>query len=160
MSRVDRWLSLVLLAFAGLWCWAVLATVPGARSVGEPGPRQFPLLLGALLAGLALWMLLASFRPAARPALSTEAPPQGAWHEARVVAATFALLLLYGFLMARIGFVLATPLVLVLALAGLLGRRNWHGILAISLGFTAACHLIFNVLLQAHLPRGSWIHLF
>jgi len=27
-------------------------------------------------------------------------------------------------------------------------------------GFTAGCHVIFNLLLQANLPRGNWIHLF
>lgn len=158
MKRVDRWLAAALLAFAGLWSWAVLATIPGPQAPGEPGPQQFPLLLGAGLALLALWVLGATFAPAKDGAADEGRPTTR--REVRVVGATFALLLLYGFLMARIGFVLATPVVLVLAMAGLLGRRNWRGILAIAFGFTAACHVIFNVLLQANLPHGTWISLF
>jgi putative tricarboxylic transport membrane protein len=158
VARRERWLAAGLLLFAGGWVWVVLATVTGARSEGEPGPRAFPLLLGGLLAALALILLAGTLgRRAASDPPEDEAPVTR--NEVWVVASLFALLLAYGYLLPRIGFLLATPLALIAALAGILGMRNARGILAFAFGFTLACHAIFNWLLEANLPRGSWLRL-
>ena len=167
-NRTNRWVGIALLGFSGLWIWVVLATIPGPASPEEPGPRMFPLILGSLLALLALFVLAGSFKKNAERAAAQESgqpPSKGGLsgdqrQEVMVVLTTFLLLVAYGFLMEQIGFILATPLVLVLIMVFLLGQRNWRKLLAIPIGFTLGCHLIFNVLLEANLPRGNWIRLF
>jgi hypothetical protein len=69
---------------------------------------------------------------------------------------TFGLLMLYAFLMERVGFLVSTPIVLVLTLAVLLQIRSWVFIAMMSVGTTLVCWLVFVLLLRVPLPRGSW----
>lgn len=165
-SKVDRWLgpSLMLLALA--WLWLVQIDIPDIRTEGEPGPRAFPILLGVVLAGLGLLMallaLLSTRRHVGRvlPDLAqslTEAIPPLTSREAGVAAGTFGLLILYAFLLDKAGFVIATPVVIALTMAGLLRMRTWGAIASLAVGFTFGCWVIFDALLGTPLPRGSWV---
>jgi hypothetical protein len=77
-------------------------------------------------------------------------------HELRIVFGTFGLLLLYAFLMEKTGFLVSTPVVLVLCMAGVLRMRNWRFIALMSIGTTLVCWIVFAVLLRVPLPRGAW----
>jgi hypothetical protein len=66
------------------------------------------------------------------------------------------LLVLYAFLMEKTGFLVSTPIVLVLGMAGILRMRRWRFIALMSGGTTLVCWLVFAVLLRVPLPRGSW----
>ena len=77
-------------------------------------------------------------------------------HEAFIVGGTFVLLVLYAFLLEKAGFLLSTPLVVVLAMRALLRRQSWTLTLLLAAGITISCWLIFVVLLEAPLPRGTW----
>lgn len=154
LNRVDRWLGACLALTAIVWLWLCYTYIPGARSAGEPGPRAFPILLGIVLAGLGLAITVSAFAGSAKSAAeSTEALTR---REARIVAATFALLMLYPFLLDKLGFLTATPVAVLLALHGILRVRSWLASCVLAAGLTSACWLFFVLLLKAPLPRGAW----
>lgn len=168
MARVDRPLGVVLTFVALVWVWLVYTRIPDAGTEW-PGPRGFPLLLGVILAILGVWMAVAA-PPGPRPTApegrgtrpthddpgSLIPDPRSRHRELAVAGGTFGVLILYAFLLEHAGFLIATPLVIVLIMAGLLRLRRRLPILWLAAGFTLGCWLIFEAL-GTPLPRGSWI---
>jgi putative tricarboxylic transport membrane protein len=155
LDRVDRWLGPCLLVLAVVWLWLTFTFIPGARGEGEPGPRAFPVLLGILLVLLGgLVTASAFFRFPSKLPDETESATR---REALIAATTFGLLMLYAFLLEKLGFAIATPIVVVLSMAGILRMRNWLLIAALAGGLTAVCWMFFVWLLKAPLPRGLWL---
>jgi putative tricarboxylic transport membrane protein len=182
LDRLDRWLGPSVTLLAMVWLWLVYAYIPGARFEGEPGPRAFPVLLGTALAGLGVLMTLQALasvgrkssahttppptRPGraagttpvpTRPGRAAETTPVPTRREAGLAAGTFGLLILYAFLLDKIGFVAATPVVIALAMYGLAKVRRWVLLGSIAFGITLACWVVFDVLLGTPLPSGSWV---
>ncbi|MDH4247158.1 MAG: tripartite tricarboxylate transporter TctB family protein, partial [Deltaproteobacteria bacterium] len=153
----DRILGLVLFLGALAWMGMVYWTIPAIEG-DLPGPDNFPLLLGTILALSGLALFSTTFFTRNNPS-ENERDTGISSREIRVVLGTFALILVYGFLMEKVGFVVATPLVLATALFFLARVRSWLRIGGISLGFTLISFLVFNVLLSTNLPRGSWLRL-
>ncbi len=155
LDRVDRWLGPCLLVLAIVWLWLTFTFIPGARGEGEPGPRGFPILLGILLVVLGGFITASAFFPSASKKQDETEPANR--REVLVAAATFGLLLLYAFLLDKLGFLIATPIVVVLAMAGILRMRDWLLIGALAGGLTAVCWMFFVWMLKAPLPRGLWL---
>lgn len=155
LDRIDRWLGPCLVVLAILWLWLAYYYIPGARAEGEPGPRAFPVLLGALLIGLGVMMVASAFR-AGRRGAADEQIAAVSGREAAIVASTFGALILYAFLLEKLGFVLATPIIILLAMRGILRIRGWTPIFLMAGGITLVCWLVFVKLLEAPLPRGTW----
>lgn len=156
LDRLDRWLGPCLMALALAWLWLAYIYIPGARGEGEPGPRAFPILLGVVLAGLGAMMTAGGFGAGRREADGSEQIEAVSGREAAIVAGIFGVLMLYAFLLERLGFVIATPIVILAAMRGILRIRAWTMNLLMASGVTLACWLIFAKLLEAPLPRGSW----
>ncbi len=156
-DRLDRWLGLVLVVLALGWTGIVLQTIPAAVDQAAAGPRAFPLILGGMLAALGLYLGGVAALRLKRGAPAGEPIERPDGREIRVAGAVFAILVLYGFLMAKIGFVLATPIVVVLALRVSSRAVSWLLVVALALGITAGCFLVFEVVLTANLPRGTWL---
>lgn len=156
--RSDRYLGLLLSMLSLGWLWLTYLYIPASTVPGEPGPRAFPIVLGCALLVLGLAMTVSGFAhghdvaPAATGSDSEVSPLK---HELRIVLGTFGLLILYAFLMEKTGFLVSTPIVLVLALAGVLRMRRWTFIALMAVGTTFVCWLVFVVLLRVPLPRGS-----
>lgn len=155
LDRVDRWLGPCLLLLAAVWLWLVYTYIPGARQPGEPGPRAFPVLLGAVLAILGAFVTVSAFRSG--PPSAAGETPRASLREAAIAGGTFGLLVLYTFLLDKLGFLIATPVVVALAMAGILRMRNWILIGSLAAGLTGACWMFFVWLLKAPLPRGLWL---
>jgi len=155
LDRVDRWLGPCLLVLAIVWLWLVFTFIPGARGEGEPGPRAFPVLLGMVLVLLGGFITASAFFPSASK--KADETDRASRREVLIASATFGLLLLYAFLLEGLGFLIATPIVVVLAMAGILRMRNWLLIGALAGGLTAVCWMFFVWLLKAPLPRGLWL---
>lgn len=153
--RLDRWLGPCITLLALIWLWLVYTYIPDARGEGEPGPRAFPIVLGAMLAGLGLLMTVAAFSPGTKTAASTT--PPATRREATIVAGTFGLLMLYAYLLDKTGFLISTPIVVLLTMRGILRMRNWIFMLLMAGGVTLACWLFFAVLLEAPMPHGAWL---
>lgn len=163
-TQRSRVVGLVLLAFALIWSVIVYQTIPAGDQGGAIGPRDFPLLLGVILAALSAILVI-------RPAMPAEAEDESAggkgraegdkasWLEVQMAGGIFLLLILYGFLMEKFGFLIATATMSVIALAGFLGVRKPVQILIFSCSVALISWVIFGKLLGAYLPPGSWISL-
>ena len=150
LASVDRILGLVLLLVALVWLWLAFTFIPGARGAGETGPRAFPVLLGVVLAGLGIALAL-NPGPAGEPVAPVTR------RELVIVAGTIGVLVLYAFLLERVGFLIATPVAIALTMWGLVRARSATRIAALAIGFTVGCWAIFDALLGTPLPRGSWV---
>jgi len=155
LDRVDRWLGPGLLLLAFVWLWLVYTYIPDARNEGEPGPRAFPVLLGFALAGLGALVTLSAFVTGKGKA--PEQTERVSRREAAVVFATFGLLMLYGLMLDKAGFLIATPIAVTLTMFGILRMRNWILVLTLAGGLTAGCWFFFAVLLKTPLPHGAWL---
>ncbi len=154
--RLDRWLGPCIALLALVWLWLSYTYIPGARGEGEPGPRAFPIVLGVTLLGIGLIISIAAWtRSSRRPAAVVVKAVSS--RETRMVAGTFLLLILYAFTMEKLGFLIATPVSIVLAMVVLLGMREWRFTLLFAAGTTAVCWLFFVKLLESPLPRGLWL---
>ncbi len=157
----DIILSTILLVVSALWCWGVVATIPGAEDGSRLGARGFPLGLGLLLGGLSLIVLLQSLRPAAVEASDEEAAAAGTARGVEVwaIAATVGLLVAYAVLLEYTGFMIATALVVATAVGPVLGIWRPKLILGMSLGLSLGIYLVFGKLLGVYLPYGKLINL-
>ena len=155
-QRVDRWLGLALVLFALAWSWAVVATIPPGWE-GEAGPRGFPLLLGIALGALGLYMSVSAFRSDAAAAADEDRIEPPTRSEVRTVGLTTLVFLAYAFLLDKLGFLVATPIMVAGALWLIVGQRSWPTILILTAGLTVGSYLVFGVLMPAHLPEGSWL---
>jgi putative tricarboxylic transport membrane protein len=156
---VDRWVGAACVAVAVVWSALVLATIPADGMEGAPGPRAFPLLLGELLGVLGLVMLAGTMiRPLAHGLKAAPYEPIRR-DEVVIVGGGLAVVLGYAFLMDKIGFLLATPIVVVVALRCVLGIRRWLAIAAVAAGLTVGCYVVFGMAMEANLPHGTWITL-
>jgi xanthine/uracil permease len=154
--RLDRWLGPVIALLALGWLWLTYTYIPGARAEGEPGPRAFPVVLGATLLVIGLIISFAAwFRAPGKP--PAEWVKAVSTREATIVAGTFLLLVFYAFCMEKLGFLIATPVSILIALRALLGMRDWRFTLVFSAVVTAVCWLFFVKLLSTPLPRGLWL---
>ncbi|MBL3567257.1 tripartite tricarboxylate transporter TctB family protein [Rhodovulum sulfidophilum] len=111
-------------------------------SLRRMGPGFFPVVLGALLAGLGLAIAL--------PALGREAGPRPGI-EPRAAVAVLAAILVFGFGLFRLGLVGATAAaVLIAALPAPHGGRAWRLVLALAI--SALTVLVFGLGLRMNVP--------
>ena len=164
-ARRDRVTGILLLAFAAAWVLAVWYTVPAGTSE-IVGPRTFPLGLGIALGVLALVLLAASFvKPAG---ISTDDVEEddakgkalAGWLYLRLVLSLVLVIVAYGFLMEKVGFVLATLATVAVMVGLILKIRNPLTIIGMAVGLAFGCWLLFGKILGAYLPPGTWISLF
>jgi len=112
----------------------------------EPvGPKAFPILLSAILAGLSLVLV---FRPG----------ENGQWPEKHValrLLAVLAVLLVYAMLFTRLGFVITT-FATVLLLARLF-EASWQKALIAGALMSVGSYYLFTLGLGISLPTGLWL---
>jgi hypothetical protein len=111
------------------------------------GPGYFPIVLGALLALIGLFSLVRSF--------IRQGEPIGAF-AIRATILVIAGVLLTGFLIRRGGLVVALPvLIMVTSYASI--KFSWGRSVALAIGLTAFCVLVFAKGLGLPLPiLGTW----
>jgi putative tricarboxylic transport membrane protein len=153
--RSDRILGPVICALSLTWLLLVYQYIPASTMPEEPGPRAFPVMLGMALFLLGAAMAVTAWGSQAGSAPAEPGAASPLRHELRTVFGTFGLLILYAFLLEKTGFLVSTPIVLVLAMAGILRMRRWKFIGLMSVGTTVVCWTIFALLLRVPLPRGS-----
>lgn len=158
----DQITGSLLLIFAVAWSVTVYQTV--STGFGEiVGPRAFPLSLGIALAVLSGLLVISGTRKAranAREKLEDDEPMRDATRtDVRMIVSVFAIITAYGFLMEKVGFVIATPLIVVAMMGLVLGIRRPVIIAGMAFGITFGCWLVFGKILGAYLPPGNWISL-
>jgi len=145
MRRADLVIGLVLLLFTGLYAQQSFLIRRGFAS-DRLGPAFFPRLLALALGVLALLLIVRALTgrsdPSRPPALRTG-----------VFAGVLLLMVAYAFLMPRVGFLIATP-VLLGAVIWILGLRSWTTLLGTALGITVVLYVVFGRALHVLLPMG------
>ena len=150
MRGRDLGAAAVLLAF-GLFA---LIQARGLRfgSIVSPGPGFFPLCLAAALTLVSVALVVTALRtpPAAA------GPASGAHIGGQLkVVGTLGSLVVYALVLERLGFLLAT-FVLLLFFFKALQRQRWLAALGGSLATSLATYLVFKVWLGVNLPAGLW----
>ena len=162
----DIALSLGLLVLASIWTYLVVDTIPPGFGHGDIGPRAFPMALGIVLAGLCVLLIVRSIliRRTASGAVAAEADPSDA--EAGEMSARWGTMILvtleitaYGFLLQKLGFLLATPILILFVLVIHLRLTSWKTVLGMTLGMTLGCWLFFEKLLGIYLANGTWFNI-
>lgn len=153
-------LGLVLLAVASVWTWLVIDTIPPGFGDGDIGPRAFPLIFGLSLGALSILLLIQAYLRAR----GVEKPEgQGAESGSSIHwIPAFTLLVeisLYGVLLEKTGFVIATMVIIVLVMWLNLKVRSALKIGLMSVGTTLTCWIIFEKILGIYLANGTWINL-
>jgi hypothetical protein len=152
---------------AGLVCLA-LSIGLFALTFGLPpatvvpiGPAFYPRVVIALLGALSVILIVMDLR-AARARAGTATVPAAAAAAGpnyRLVLATFIEFGLYIALLPLIGFRLAT-FAFVVALQVTLewprSPKHWALTLAVAIGTSAVCYIVFEDYLSVLLPRGTW----
>jgi len=159
--RSDTILGTILLMVSALWCWGVVATIPGAEDGSRLGARGFPLGLGLLLGGLSLIILLRSFRQGTNELAGDKGatPDISRAVEVWAIAATVGLLVGYAVLLEYTGFVIATASVVAVAVGPVLGIWRPKLIAGMAVGLSVGIYLVFGKLLGVYLPYGKLINL-
>ncbi|MDR7529043.1 MAG: tripartite tricarboxylate transporter TctB family protein [Armatimonadota bacterium] len=152
MRRADLLTGLGLFIVAIIYFHQSLGIVRGFAS-DRLGPAFFPRLLAGSLAALAVVLMVRAGRGRSDP--SPLPPTRG-----RLLGAVLGLLVAYALVLPRVGFLLATP-VLLAALLGLLGRASspgqrlgWAGAGVAAVAMTLALYVVFGRALHVLLPQG------
>ena len=157
----DTVLGVSLLVLASVWTWLVVDTIRPGFGDGDIGPRAFPLTFGLMLLVLSALLLLKIALNA--PASEAEAEEEEEAAETPMHWLSIFLVLgeiaLYGYLLEKIGFLLATPAVVLLAMTVSLRVRSLPKLAGMSLGLTVGCWLLFEKLLGIPLANGVWVNL-
>ncbi|WP_212526067.1 tripartite tricarboxylate transporter TctB family protein [Actibacterium sp. MT2.3-13A] len=161
--RKDTVFSCVMFLLAGAWTWQVLSTIPPGYGDGDIGPRAFPLAFGLILLALAALLFVTSWPPD-REDLCVVAPGGKEVQLSQKIhwlpsALLLGELVLYGFLLEKLGFLIATPVVILLVMMLNLRIRSLRRLFGMSLGLTLGCWLVFEKLLGIYLASGTWIDL-
>lgn len=157
----DTLLAIILLILAAGWIWLVSTTIRSGFGQGDIGPRAFPLTFGIALAALTGLLLLRAFlsRDDHEAPVADEGAAQTGqirWGPALLVLGEISL---YGFLLQKTGFLIATPVIVLLILVVNLRVRSPKTLIGMPLGLTLGAWLIFEKLLGIYLANGSWINL-
>lgn len=159
----DQVVGALLLIFGAVWTAVVYLTVPQGFGDGI-GPRAFPLFLGILLVILSALLLLSGYRKGhATPEPANEddvADSTMTRSDVRMICSVFVIIIAYGFLMQKVGFVIATLAVVAATMWLVLGIRKPIQIAAMAAGLTGGCWLVFGEILGAYLPPGTWLSIF
>lgn len=158
----DQITGSLLLIFAVAWSVTVYQTV--SAGFGEIiGARAFPFSLGILFAVLSGLLLISGTRKARAAQRESDGDIGSRRDEAltdvRMIVSVFAIIVAYGFLMEKLGFVLATPVIIAAMMWLVLGIRRPVLVAGMAFGITLGCWLVFGKVLGAYLPPGSWISL-
>jgi putative tricarboxylic transport membrane protein len=146
----DLGAAAVLLAF-GL---VALGQARGLRfgSIVSPGPGFFPLCLATALTLVSVGLVVRALRAPA----GAVAAASGIHVSGRLKAlGTLGSLVVYALVLERLGFLLATC-VLLLFFFKALQRQRWLTAVGASLATSLATYLVFKVWLGVNLPAGLW----
>ena len=121
--------------------------------ISNPGPGLMPLLLGLALTTCAIVYLIRQFRIRSGGGESSSAESSGGWTAHRIPLSIVAAVAAYPFLLAWLGFLVATTMV-VCAILLLLRFKTPSWSLLVGIVMTVLCYLLFARVLGVVLPPG------
>ncbi|MCL7749227.1 tripartite tricarboxylate transporter TctB family protein [Halalkalibacter alkaliphilus] len=134
--------------FIGIGAWFLIGTLalPTASNAADVGPRAFPLIMSISIITFSIVLLIQSI-------LSIKKGEQKSVKFTKLMNVTvFAgLLILYAYLVPRIGYFVSTLIFFPFIILAT-GERSWKKVVFITIGFLAFAKLAFDMLLGVPLP--------
>ncbi len=151
MTKDDRFCALILLGIAIATCLGSARHVVG--TFNDPGPGFFPMVLGIVL-GLLSFIILAGGIVAKRADPGQESAERcGRGRVSREALYVVASLVVFGFALVPLGYILTT-LVVFAVLLRLVARLTWPMVVGGAAALALGSYLIFVTLLGVTLPQG------
>lgn len=150
--HLDTVTGLVLVGFSGVVYFIVKDFPTGTAKEGM-GARLLPLLLTILLALLSISLLIQGLIRRRKGSGEAEVSPPLLGAHLKIPAVLVVLLILYLLALDLLGFLIATPVFLIVVMR-VLGSA-WRSSALLGVSFTAFIYLIFSLLFQVPLPTGS-----
>jgi hypothetical protein len=152
--KKDKFIGAVslLLGIVTLIATYKIKVSPTVASSGEPGPRLFPYIAGAILVLCGIGLLVQK---------SAESEPFLTKEQTKRLWTLFALFILYCVGLNFLGFVISTPIMLFITMTLFAGENKlklWAKLLY-SVGITAVIYLLFVVLFKTNIPSGTLIQM-
>jgi len=148
MERLEMWGALWWLGFA-VYVFAESCRLK-LGTWHMPGPGYFPFGAALLMGVASLINLVQCLREASAASRSIAPSERLQWRNIVLVTAT---MVAYVLLLKHAGFVLCT-FFLVAFFQWVVAPRRWLGNVLVALSVSLGFHLVFNILLNAQLPRG------
>jgi putative tricarboxylic transport membrane protein len=143
MKKGEIWISLITIFSCLLFLW-MLKDFPPALTEQDVGPALFPMIILSILLILSVTQLVITLRGISLPIKLID-------HRLQVFACI--LLFLYIYLIPVLGYVLITPLFLII-LTRLLNVRNWFVNISYSLVISGLIWCFFEKVSNVPLPGG------
>ena len=144
-------LGLGVLAFSFIWIVLVFFTIEGDIGSFANTPRTVPFFLGccmAILGFIFLYQAKLGFKP--KDAI------QGVFNnEFKNITICVIFLLAYSFFLELLGFLISTPIAIYFLTRFILNERNWKINFLFPICMTGAIYIIFIILLNSNLPKGT-----
>ena len=153
-SSRAAWFELLVWLAIGITAFALTFQFSAEQGTYKWGAASWPraiILLLIVFAGIQFLLQKHNRNPDAQQSETTTSSTT----EKIQLLATFALPLIYLFLLPRTGFYLTTPLFLA-AFLFVLGERRWHILILVPLIIFAFINILFTKLFYVALPTGSW----
>jgi len=147
--EADRMSGFLCLIFGIICMYA--STQLNLGSFREPGPGFFPFIAGCFFSLLALLIVISSFIPGERRKSKVSSLWKGVNWRRPLTAGL--LILCYILMLERMGFLLASLIVLFLMLRWV-EKFSWWKALLISASASGCTYLLFQTILKANLPIG------
>lgn len=149
MERYDRIISLIWIALGAGQC--LESWLLGLGSVAEPGTGFMPFVVGLILIALSTLLLVES----TLKGMNTPATRVSPWAEIqwKRIIYVIILLLVYSLLLPKLGYLIATFLLMVFLLRSM-EPLSWPAAVTVGVLTSVVSYLIFNVWLQVSFPRG------
>jgi putative tricarboxylic transport membrane protein len=149
MKKADQWSGLALSILAVGMIWAALGLPYG--NIHNPGPGFFPLWLGVILGGMSIALFVQTTRGKESERTLQEILEEDVrWGKVLLVLGA---LILFGFLMDTIGFLIVT-FFLMIALLRFIEPQSWKVVIGWALAGSVGSYLIFEVWMKLRLPKG------
>jgi drug/metabolite transporter (DMT)-like permease len=149
MKKADQWSGLVLLVVSGFICWGAFSLSYG--HIHNPGPGFYPLWLGIILGAMAMGLILkATWQKGGAKVLRDILAEKVRWEKVLFVLMA---LILYGFLMNFLGYLIVTFLLMAFLLR-FIEPHPWKSVIGWTLIGSVGSYLVFEVWMKLRLPKG------
>ena len=140
-----------MLIFSGLICWGAMFLPYG--NIHDPGPGFYPLWLGIILGTMSIALMLQAFRQkAGGRTLRDILAEKVRWEK---VLWVLIALVLYGFLIDYLGFLVVT-LLLMGFLLRVIQPQPWRTVFLGALTGSFGSYVVFEIWMKLRLPKGFW----
>jgi putative tricarboxylic transport membrane protein len=156
--RIDLIIGILVIALGAAVLFFALDIRPTGPVVDPIGPRAFPYMIGLffLLGGSRIVLVrLREWRSETGPLVAEEGEPDepGVPASAAQAFTIMAAAVIYAVTLSRVGYLLMTPLFVVIALKAL-RLKSWAVVIVTALAYTAVTYIVFAHYLGVDLPLG------